>query len=325
MELNIFFDSYQSRKKQNQLNNMEKMKYKRKNDFVKDYIVFDFETTGLNCYNDEIIEIGAIKYKNFIEIERFEQIIKPDALVDPYILKLTGITKAEIDKGLKIEDVIDDLLKFIEGFSLVAHNSSFDMRFLMYSLIKTGKKYIEFTSIDTLTLSRRYIDETKNHKLKTLKDFVKMNNNESHRAIEDCIVTNEIYKLCYSRKDDPKYASRIVSRKGLNLNELIAESVEDIDEDNPIYDVNICFTGALNDLTRKEVGQILVNLGARPQNNVTTTTKYLVLGENSYIDYIESNKKSGKLNKAIKYRDAGQEIKVISESDFIDILETQSE
>lgn len=320
----MYFESYQSRESQNELNKLKEMNYKRKNDFVKDYIVIDFETTGFNCYNDEIIEIGAIKYRNFVEVDRFEQIIKPKTIVSPYILELTGITQLEINESPDIESVIHNFLVFIGDLPLVAHNSSFDMRFLMYSLIKTKTDFTEFTSIDTLTLSRRYIDETKNHKLKTLKNFIGMNKNQSHRAIDDCLVTNEIYKLCYSRKDEPKYISKLTSRGKLNLNELIAESVVNIDKDHPLHEVKICFTGTLNNLTRKEVGQILVNLGAIPQNNVTTKTEYLVLGEKSYVNYIESDKKTGKLLKAIEYQKTGQNIKVISESDFIDILETQS-
>lgn len=69
----------------------------------------------------------------------------------------------------------------------------------------------------------------------------------------------------------------------------------------------------------------MANLGANPQNDVTPTTEYLVLGEKSYLDYIQTNKKSSKLNKAIKYRDAGQNLKIISEGDFVEVLERQSE
>lgn len=212
MKNNNSFAHYQNKAKQNKLNNMKEMKYKKSSNFVKDYIVFDLETTGMNCYNNEIIEIGAIKYKNFIEVDRFQQIIKPKGSVDPFILRLTGITKAEIDNGLKIESVIDDFLEFIKDFPLVAHNASFDMKFLMYTLIKTGRKYREITSIDTVTLARRYIDETENHKLETLKNLMNMNN-KSHRAIDDCLVTNEVYKLCYARKDDLKYTSNTGLRK----------------------------------------------------------------------------------------------------------------
>ena len=183
-------------------------------------------------------------------MDRFQQIIKPKGRVDSFILRLTGITEAEIDNGLKTESVIDDFLEFIKDFPLVAHNASFDMKFLMYTLIKTGRKFREIISIDTVTLARRYIDETENHKLKTLKNFINMNN-KSHRAIDDCLVTNEVYKLCYARKDDLKYTSNIGLRKKVNLNELTAELDEKIDKDHSMYNVEICFTGALKNFTRK--------------------------------------------------------------------------
>src|SRR5699024_3608930 len=125
MKNNNSFAHYQNKAKQNKINNMEEMKYKKSNNFVKDYIVFDLETTGVNCYNNEIIEIGAIKYKNFVEVDRFQQIIKPKGSVDPFILRLTGITKAEIDNGLKIESVIDDFLDFIKDIHLLDNNAYF--------------------------------------------------------------------------------------------------------------------------------------------------------------------------------------------------------
>src|SRR5699024_10458377 len=110
---------------------MKEMKYKTSNHFTKDYIEVDLETTGVNCYNNEIIEIGAIKYENFIEVDRFQQIIKPKGRVDPFILRLTGITKAEIDNNLKIESVIDDFLEFIKYFPLVAYNDFFYINYIL--------------------------------------------------------------------------------------------------------------------------------------------------------------------------------------------------
>lgn len=322
MEIRISLGNYQSNDNQKELNSSKKMQYSKSTDFVEDYIVFDFETTGFNCYNDEIIEIGAIKYKNFEEIDRFTSLINPNDIVSPYILELTGIEQSTLDNAPGLENVINDFVDFIDDFPLIAHNASFDMRFLLYSLIKTNTEYRVFTSINTLTLARRYIDETKNHKLKTLKKFMNMDKMDSHRSIDDCIVTNELYKICYSRKDDPKYITRVPSKKGIDLNELKADSIESIDVDHPLFDVNICFTGALNDLTRKEMGQLLVNIGAVPQNGVTAKTQILVLGEQSYLDYINNDKRSSKLNKAIKNRDDGKDIQIISEGDFLNILQT---
>ena len=45
------------------------------------YVFFDFETTGLSSESDEIIEIGAIKYQNGLEIDRFQSFIKPNKKV----------------------------------------------------------------------------------------------------------------------------------------------------------------------------------------------------------------------------------------------------
>lgn len=163
--------------------------------FKKDYIVFDLETTGLDCIKDKIIEIAAIKYKNYNQIDSFHFLVNPRIEISDKITKLTGITNDDVKNAETIEKILPKFVEFIEDYPLVAHNSSFDLSFIERNLKLSNMKLINNKNIDTLFLSRKYIDFTKNHKLETLKKALKLNY-KSHSAFDDCLTTNELYLYC---------------------------------------------------------------------------------------------------------------------------------
>ncbi|HZW67819.1 MAG TPA: exonuclease domain-containing protein, partial [Pseudogracilibacillus sp.] len=84
----------------------------------------------------------------------------------------------------------------------VAHNASFDMKFLLYKMNKNGITYKKYRVIDTLPLARKYI-KTSNHKLVTLKKHFKLYDYKSHNALDDCYVTGKVYKHCYEMEINP--------------------------------------------------------------------------------------------------------------------------
>lgn len=168
---------------------------------VNDYIVFDLETTGLDCNQNKIIEIGALKYKNNELVDKFNVLINPKEKLESKIIKLTGITDEMLKNCETIETVLPKFINFIEDLTLIAHNGSFDLGFVESNINKLKLDMIKNKNIDTLYLARRYIPESENHKLETLKKKFKLNYG-SHRAIEDCYVTNYIYQYCKTKKEE---------------------------------------------------------------------------------------------------------------------------
>ena len=100
--------------------------------FWKDmtFVVFDFETTGLDQNFDRVIEVGAQKIRNFQVIDQFESFIDVEQTLSSTVTKLTGISQDMLAGQPKAPQVFSDFLKFIQGGVLVAHNASFDMNFL---------------------------------------------------------------------------------------------------------------------------------------------------------------------------------------------------
>lgn len=172
----------------------ELKKYTRVRKIETDYTVLDFETTGLDSVEDEIIEIGAVKFVNDEEVSRFHSYVQPTRNdISEMITSLTGIDANTVVGSPSIDEVLPKLIEFIDGENIVAHNASFDMKFLLQNMYNAGIEYQKFRVIDTLPLARKKLLFLKNHKLVTIKDYLKINAN-SHDALSDCLVTAALYQ-----------------------------------------------------------------------------------------------------------------------------------
>lgn len=184
-----------------QSSNSETSLYKRTKTqkFVDDYVIFDLETTGFYPDQNEIIEISALKYKNNILIDTFSTLVKPSIPIPKKITKLTGITDEDVSTSNTIDIILPQFISFIEDYTLIAHNGSFDFGFIENNLNKYHLDYLENPNIDTLYLARKYIPDLENHKLETLKEYFNLDN-ISHRATSDCETTNVVYQYCKNKE-----------------------------------------------------------------------------------------------------------------------------
>ncbi|WP_158232972.1 MULTISPECIES: PolC-type DNA polymerase III [unclassified Sporosarcina] len=171
--------------------------YTKARKLVKDYTVLDFETTGLSAENDSIIQVAAVRYRDLEKTDEFVTFVNPLIPIPDFITKINGIKNVDVIDSPTIEKVLPKLINFIGDDVIIAHNATFDMKFLLAQMQINHIEYRKFRAIDTLPLSRRHIDFTKNHKLETLKSFLKLNHLSSHEALHDCYVAGELYKYCY--------------------------------------------------------------------------------------------------------------------------------
>ncbi|MBT3412254.1 MAG: 3'-5' exonuclease, partial [Halieaceae bacterium] len=94
-------------------------------------VVLDFETTGLSPgEGDRAIEIGAVRIESGKVTARFQELMNPGRRVDSFIESFTGITNVMLADARPCSDVMRDFADFIGEDNLVAHNASFDKRFL---------------------------------------------------------------------------------------------------------------------------------------------------------------------------------------------------
>ncbi len=140
-----------------------------KNMLEQTYVVFDFETTGFNAGGaDSIIEVGAVKIKDGVILEKYDELINPGKPLPSKITEITNIT----DDMLKDKDNEENAIKrFIDWFGdlpMVAHNAKFDVSFLEMAYKKYNFGEFKNPVIDTLELSRTLDNTYARHSLSAL-------------------------------------------------------------------------------------------------------------------------------------------------------------
>ncbi|MDD2734103.1 MAG: 3'-5' exonuclease [Desulfuromonadaceae bacterium] len=157
-------------------------------------IVIDFETTGLSPgYGDRTIEVGAVLISNCQIVDRFQSLMNPEIKVSGFIEEYTGITNRMLSTAPRIKEVILKLKSFLAHHHLVAHNASFDSRFLDAELNRINhKRQNEFAC--SMLSSRRLYPEAPNHKLETLVRYKNLKTDGiHHRALADAEMTAHLW------------------------------------------------------------------------------------------------------------------------------------
>ncbi len=157
-------------------------------------VVFDFETTGLSPdMGDRSIEIGAVLIENGKITDRFQQLMNPGVRIPLFIENLTGITNAMVKESRHNAEVMSDFYDFIAGRNLVAHNASFDERFLRAEFRRI-KKYCTSGIACSLLAARRIFQQAPNHQLATLAQYKNLpSDGVYHRALADAEVTAHLW------------------------------------------------------------------------------------------------------------------------------------
>lgn len=156
-------------------------------------VVFDFETTGLDAREDEIIEIGAIRLENFEPVEEYSTLLSVDQELSSTITKLTGITSDMLNGQPVLKSVLPEFLKFIDKSILVAHNAEFDMGFLRAACKKLGYNIL-WPSFCTLKLARQLLPQLESKNLDSLARHYELSFEARHRSIGDAKVTAAVLK-----------------------------------------------------------------------------------------------------------------------------------
>ena len=163
----------------------------------EEIVIIDFETTGLSPEYDRIIEVGAVIVKNNKIIASFDQLMNPGFSIPNFITNLTGISSEMVRSMPSPENVMPRLKKFIGDRTILAHNASFDKRFLLSEMDRVGIK-IQNRILCTLLLSRRLILNSASYKLSELAKILNFPTGRAHRALDDVKVTAMLWDHLHS-------------------------------------------------------------------------------------------------------------------------------
>ena len=162
--------------------------------FNKPIVMLDFETTGLSpAAGDRITEVAALRIADGRIVERFVSLVNCGVRVPFHITQLTGITQAMVDAAPCVSDVVPQLLHFIGGDMLAAHNASFDEKFLTAESACLGLQPQYERMVCSLKLARRLFPGLPSYKLSALSASLGIRfSGAAHRAEADAEVSAQV-------------------------------------------------------------------------------------------------------------------------------------
>ncbi len=170
---------------------------------IKDQIfcIVDIETNGGNVKKGhQIIEIGAVKYKNGEIIDKYETLVY-EKFIPEYIQEVTKITPAMLENAPTIKKVLEEFKIFLGDDVFVAHDIKFDYNFISASLQKYDLGRLQNRKLCTIDLARRTIKANR-YGLKYLKEDLNIDIDNHHRAYSDALSTTYILEKSFKYLDE---------------------------------------------------------------------------------------------------------------------------
>jgi DNA polymerase III subunit epsilon len=166
-----------------------------------EFAVLDLETTGGSPATDRITEVGVVKVCGGEVTGTFHTLVNPRMPIPPMVTARTGISDAMVANQEPIEVVLPCLLEFLGDAVLVAHNASFDVRFLQAALQAHAYPRLQSRVVCTARLARILLprDEVPNVKLATLARYLRAGTQPCHRAFTDAKATVDVLHALLER------------------------------------------------------------------------------------------------------------------------------
>ena len=182
----------------------------------KEIVVFDTETTGLDIFDDDIIQIAACKIRNgqIVVNSEIDIVIKTDKqipltlkdgfvnpMVEEYRNRERGIRNHSYEYFMSPQEAFDFFVNYVGDAELLGHNSNFDIHILESNLTRRTQNIGFKTAVywDTLRLARLLDPNLRKHTLENLLDVYNLSGTNSHNAIDDVLATCQVALHCYTR------------------------------------------------------------------------------------------------------------------------------
>jgi len=159
-----------------------------------DFVILDFETTGLDPTQAEIIEIGALKISEGKVVDRYTTLVRSLGEVPPQIAQITGITDEMLNGQPELHEVAAEFSEFVGELPIVAHNSSMELKFLQQYLAHhlPSPDSLESRVHNSIWPIALILPDHGSHSLEALRTWAGISGEEAHRALPDCEATWEV-------------------------------------------------------------------------------------------------------------------------------------
>lgn len=301
-----------------------------------DFVAIDFETANEKRNSACSIGLAVVKNNEIVEEKYF--LIKPcEMRFLPMNIWIHGIRPEDVSCERNFKEIWEEIKKYLEGNFVIAHNAAFDISVLRNTLDFYNISYPDFEYACTVVMAKNYYKNLPNHKLGTVSEALGFEF-LSHHAGEDAkACANILINICKDlninsiEELSKKLAIRIgeVYERGYKSSGRLGEckytsnlklKEREKSDKNILKCKNVVFTGPLRSMSRGEaIGKVL-RCGGFVSSSVSKKTNYLITGIKN-LESLKQREKSFKLKKAESLIKENFDIRIISEEEFLSIID----
>ncbi|HET6261078.1 MAG TPA: 3'-5' exonuclease, partial [Chloroflexia bacterium] len=165
----------------------------------RSYIALDLEATGMHPERDEVIEIGAVKFRDGQVVDRWESYVRPSQPVPYKVTQLTGIKTSDVARAPQIGQVAPALIRFVGDSPIIGQSVELDMAMLARAGVRL--KNVQW---DTFELATLLVPEAAVYNLRAVaqKLGVDLEEGQAHRALADAELTMRVFLALRERIED---------------------------------------------------------------------------------------------------------------------------
>ena len=301
------------------------------------FCAIDFETA--NRYRGSPCAVGLVKVVDGQVVDTRRYLMRPPEgydEFDPFNIRIHGITPAMVHGEPRFAQRLPEILAFADGLPLVAHNAAFDMGVIRAACFASDLLCPETSYACTLVFSRATWSLL-SYSLPWVAEAAGVALDHHHDPEADARAAASIL-LAIAEHHGATTLEEIAKATRAPLGSMSANGWSsahrrwsggggdvpvtnpDAGPDHPFYGREIVFTGALDSMTRAMAWDRVIELGGRPAPGVTKHTNVLVIGYQDAYQLRPGEQLSAKARKARDLRELGQQIEVMSEVDFVQLL-----
>lgn len=161
---------------------------------LRHHVIVDLETTGLDPSRDEVIELGAVFVHDGEIVDRVQRLFAPSQPLPLAIRRITGITDEELRGAPPFSAFLPELKEKLAGWTVVAHNASFEQSFLSQVL-----EELRAPVLDSCELLHYLYPELESHSLEAVIRWAAAGTKAAHRALQDCEDTLSVLRFALER------------------------------------------------------------------------------------------------------------------------------
>jgi DNA polymerase-3 subunit epsilon len=166
------------------------------------FVVIDVETTGLSPKSDRILELALVEYTNGAISNQLVSLFNPDGPVGAS--DIHGITDQDVINAPRFAEKSEEIVRFIQGRTLVAHNARFDLAFLRNELAFAGFEIPWIPALCTFEASRYYFPNLERRKLSDCCHEAEIELTNAHSALGDAMATGLLIHHFFSSANLPR-------------------------------------------------------------------------------------------------------------------------